>query len=115
MAGNVIYLDQRRKVKKKSVNLPARNKNEAAFCILLGEVCERREKLAEAVDAYTQALASDPNNSQTYLRRGKLYTRLFCYEQALADYIRALELNPRNDEARQLREAMEQKRSGGHS
>lgn len=113
MAGNVIYLAQRRQAKGKHANPPAINKNEAAFCNLLGEVYERQEKLAEAVEGYTQAIAFDPENAQTYVRRGKLHNRLACYEQALADYTRALELEPENDEVRQLREAMEQGR-GGH-
>ena len=60
------------------------------------------------MDAFIQAIASDLWNAQAYVRRVKLYTHLFSYEQALADYIRALELEPENDEVHQLLEEIEQ-------
>jgi tetratricopeptide (TPR) repeat protein len=47
-----------------------------------------------AVEAYTQAIASDPSNPVIYYNRGVALTRLHRYESAIADYTKAIQLKP---------------------
>jgi tetratricopeptide (TPR) repeat protein/tRNA A-37 threonylcarbamoyl transferase component Bud32 len=51
-------------------------------------------RYAEAVAAYNQAIALDPDCASAYARRGNAYSHLREYERALADYDRALALDP---------------------
>jgi tetratricopeptide (TPR) repeat protein len=50
----------------------------------------------EAIAAYNQAIALDPNYAAAYNNRGNAYYDLGLYEQALTDYTRALLLDPRD-------------------
>ncbi|OHD76031.1 MAG: hypothetical protein A2V99_09285 [Spirochaetes bacterium RBG_16_67_19] len=50
----------------------------------------------EAIAAYGQVLAADPQDSYAYGQRGDCYRLLSRYDEAIADFSRALELNPEN-------------------
>jgi tetratricopeptide (TPR) repeat protein len=53
----------------------------------------------EAVEAYTQALALEPDDDEIYLSRGRAYMWMDEYELALADFERAVELDDDNEDA----------------
>ncbi len=48
----------------------------------------------EAINAYTRAIALDPNYANAYNNRGSAYSDLKQYQQAIADYTHAIELAP---------------------
>ncbi len=64
-------------------------------------VYAKRERWAEALDALATAEKLDPTFPATYLYRGKVYFRTNRPAEAEAQYRRALEIEPKLDEARQ--------------
>lgn len=79
----------------------------------IGEAAERRDDFDQAIVAYTQALAEDPDNpeirtaltraklrgSVEHLTRGRRLSGAAKYEEALVEFQLALELNPASREA----------------
>lgn|GEM_PF-5756725 len=53
----------------------------------------------EAVEAYTQAIALEPDDDEIHIFRGLAYMEMEEYEQALEDFTRAVELDPDNADA----------------
>ena len=53
----------------------------------------------EAADIYTEILRHDPNNARAYGFRGGCYATLKENDKAIADLLRATELNPNNGDA----------------
>ncbi|MFP6758442.1 MAG: tetratricopeptide repeat protein [Alphaproteobacteria bacterium] len=51
-------------------------------------------RLGEALTAFAAAIAAEPDFGGTYANRGILHDRLGSYELAIADYARAMELDP---------------------
>ncbi len=56
----------------------------------------KEAKYAEALEAFTQAIAENPTNSEAYRQRGRSRNRLNDPKGALVDYDKAVELDPRN-------------------
>ena len=50
-----------------------------------------------SIKDYSKAIELSPNNSELFYHRGSAYNALENHEMALADYIRALELDKNND------------------
>lgn len=63
---------------------------------LLAEACFAQGRLAEALDAYDQALQSAPQAPGTLYNRGVVLDRLGRHEDAVASFNRALALQPRD-------------------
>jgi tetratricopeptide (TPR) repeat protein len=59
-----------------------------------GDVHYAALRYTEAIIAYSQAIAFDPDCAPAYARRGSAYCHLGEYEQAIADCDRALALDP---------------------
>ena len=49
----------------------------------------------EAVQHFTQAIKSDPNNAIAYNNRGYCYDELGDYSKAISDYTQAIKLDPK--------------------
>lgn len=68
---------------------------------LLGQIQYAEGAFAESVQGYQHAASADPNDAQTYLFMGLAQMRLEGgADQALADFLRALDLDPNLLEAR---------------
>ena len=65
----------------------------------LGHNFFRKNDFQQAVTAYSQAIAEDPNNSAAYYWRGRAYYRLNLPQQAEADFKKTVALNSRHAEA----------------
>ena len=74
-------------------------------------VYAKRAQWAEALDALATAEKLDPAFAATYLYRGKVYFRTNRLSEAEAQYRRALEIEPRLDEAIQ---DLQRLKTGGH-
>ncbi len=61
---------------------------------LLGQVYRQQNKLEEAVQCFSKAIALDKKSFWTYRDRGDLYARLKEYPSALSDYSKFIEMNP---------------------
>lgn len=61
----------------------------------LAEESEKNEIL-KGVDAYDQAISSNPNNAKLYYARGDIYLQVGEHEKAIADYDKAVSLEPQN-------------------
>jgi Tfp pilus assembly protein PilF len=59
-----------------------------------GHLMESRGRFREAIDAYTKALAKQPNKATTYYDRGVAYGRLNQWKDAADDYSRAIQHDP---------------------
>jgi protein O-mannosyl-transferase len=68
---------------------------------VIGMIYGKRGRVDEALEALAQAEAMDPNFEMTYVYRGNIYASLGNTSVATAQYQRALQINPRNDVARQ--------------
>ena len=74
-------------------------------------VYAKRERWSEALDALATADKLDSNFAATYLYRGKVYFRTGRFAEAAAQYQRALEIEPKLDEARRDLQLL---KNGGH-
>ncbi|MEO0921013.1 MAG: tetratricopeptide repeat protein, partial [Pseudomonadota bacterium] len=68
---------------------------------LNGEVAtiEREQASDENISSLTQVIRANPNDANAYNVRGSAYGRGGRYREALADFTRALQINPRFYEA----------------
>ena len=65
---------------------------------LRGEACSEKRDFARGIEDYTSAINRDPGFAAAYTDRGSCYISLGKYETALADYQKALELIPADDQ-----------------
>ncbi len=65
---------------------------------LRGDVWRRKGDFERAIEDYTNAIHKDPGFAGAYTDRGACYISMGKYETALADYEKALELVPSNDQ-----------------
>jgi tetratricopeptide (TPR) repeat protein len=59
-----------------------------------GYEASTERRWGEAVDWYTQSAKAEPNNAETYFQRAINHQMMDKVPEAMADYERALELNP---------------------
>jgi|SRR5580704_1326028 tetratricopeptide (TPR) repeat protein len=59
-----------------------------------GHLLEGRGEFQEAIDAYTKALASRPNDATIFYDRGVAFGRLSQWKEAADNYTRSIELDP---------------------
>jgi len=59
----------------------------------------RQNDFQQAVTAYSQSIAADPNNSSAYYWRGRSYYKLNLPDKASADFSKTVALNPNHAEA----------------
>jgi serine/threonine protein kinase/Flp pilus assembly protein TadD len=62
----------------------------------------RRRLLEDAIAFYTDLIALNPGDGQAYFERGKVYHLLVKYDQAEADFLKAIELEPERGEFHEL-------------
>lgn len=74
---------------------------------LMGTVYGKQGKAAESLEAYEHALKLDPNSDNAYVARGHWHAAAGELQAAMADYRRALALNPANQIARESLEMVE--------
>jgi tetratricopeptide (TPR) repeat protein len=67
---------------------------------LIGMMHGKQGRPDESLAALDKAIEIDPDYDMTYVYRGNIYTLRSDYEGAAKEYRRALELNPRNQSAR---------------
>lgn len=59
----------------------------------IGDECLQQRQFNDAITAYNQALLKD-ENANTYYKRGFAHYNLENYQEAIADYIQAIRINP---------------------
>ncbi len=67
---------------------------------LLGELRERIKKLDEACDAFTKAIELAPADASLFCARARVHVKRGAYDEAVAGFQRARELDPDCEEAR---------------
>ncbi len=82
----------------------ARLENTAHVHALIGMVLAKQGRREEALKELDLAASLDPSFTMTYVYRGNVYLSAGSQEAAIAEYRRALELDPRNPAARQALE-----------
>ena len=65
----------------------------------------------KAIADYDKAIRLTPDNAQWYVFRGTVFLQQGQFGKALADVRAAIKLDPKNDEARSLRDLVNQKTS----
>lgn len=65
---------------------------------MLGAVFQRRDKNAEAIVEYTVASDINPKDIVSLTNRGEVYMKLGILELAVADFDRAIALDPKNED-----------------
>ncbi len=60
----------------------------------LGNIYFSQLRFDRAADAYSQAILLDPGFARAYFNRGKSYAELGLYDEAIADYEKAIECDP---------------------
>jgi tetratricopeptide (TPR) repeat protein len=78
----------------------------------IGMVYARQSRWTEALDALARAETFDPGSDMIYDNRGGIRAHNHDLPGALADYRRALALNPANQHARQMLEIVERQLRG---
>ena len=79
----------------------------------IGLIYAKQGKSGQALEALGEAERADATFEATYLYRGILYARLREFENAEADFRRALQLNPMDETARRALEYAVQERRAG--
>ncbi len=63
-------------------------------------MCSKKlERLDDALESYSRAIAINPNHAEAYYNRGVLWQQLLRFDSALESYNRAIAINPRHAEA----------------
>ncbi len=75
-------------------SIPHDSRTAAGFQLREGDFLVNRGLWEEALSAYTMAIELDPDYAQAYLRRANLYRHRQEFSLAIADYNRAILLNP---------------------
>lgn len=52
------------------------------------------EQAETKIESFTREIKRDPSNPELYVRRGKVYIKILKINEAIADYNKALEINP---------------------
>jgi len=68
----------------------------------LGRAYERKNALGRAIADYTKAIALDPNDANVYTNRGVAYGKKGEVGRAIADFRKALEINPFDQVAKEV-------------
>jgi Flp pilus assembly protein TadD len=68
----------------------------------LGQGYLKNYDLMRAIDCLTLLLTKDPDNVQALVRRGDAFERMRSMDKAIADYRKAVDLDPENEEAQRL-------------
>lgn len=55
-----------------------------------------KQEYAEAIQAYDQAIALNPDSSHAFTGRGRAYKKMYDYDKAMHDYSKAIEIEPEN-------------------
>lgn len=71
----------------------ARSGKESKYWSLLGRIELESKKLEKAVDAFGKAIECDPNQAEPYYFRGIVYQRWSDNAKAIADYLKAAEID----------------------
>jgi len=75
-------------------SIPHDSRTAAGFQLREGDFLVNRGQWEEALSAYTMAIELDPDYAQAYLRRANLYRHRQEFSLAIADYNKAIQLNP---------------------
>ena len=67
----------------------------ASLWINLGNARRALQKYTQAEKAYDEALKADPGNKDAWLERGILHQLCFDHDAALADFMKAIEIDPK--------------------
>ncbi len=59
----------------------------------------RQGNYVTAVEILDQLIAYEPNNASNFMNRGLMHSHLQRYDEAMADYNKAIQLNPKLDQA----------------
>ena len=82
------------KARKEVETALARSGKEAKYWSLLGRIELESKKLEKAVEAFGKAIECDPKLAEPYYYRGIVYQRWSQNDKAIADYLKAGELDP---------------------
>ena len=81
------------KARKDVESALARSNKEAKYWSLLGRIELESKKLEKAVEAFGKAIECDPKLAEPYYYRGIVYQRWSQNDKAIADYLKASELD----------------------
>ena len=80
--------------RKEVENTIARSNREARYWSLLGRIEQESKRLDKALVAFEKAIECDPTLAEAYYYRGIVYQRWNESDKAIADYLKASELDP---------------------
>jgi len=69
------------------------------FFLLIENHSFMRDRYGRTVADYDKLIELDPNNTDTYYKRGDFYYETDEYDKAIADYSKAIQLNPNHADA----------------
>jgi tetratricopeptide (TPR) repeat protein len=70
------------------------DRSQALFIVSQGDLLMRNGEPEKAIFKYTDAIVSDPNCSEAYMKRASANAKILRWEQAQKDYNVAVSLNP---------------------
>ena len=70
------------------------DRSQAVFMVSHGDLLMRNGEPEKAIFKYTDAIVSDPNCSEAYMKRASANAKILRWEQAQKDYSTAVSLNP---------------------
>ncbi len=83
--------------------------DEPLIYIYRGDINSKMNQSAYAIIDYSKAIELDPENAETYYKRGGAYEIIRDYEKALADYARLLEMSRYDGTAQRLHDEASQR------
>lgn len=81
------------------INQAIERESTAEYQVILGQVQEARNQIADAIDAYTAALKADPSLTSIRLRRGVLLVKTGTVKEGLKELQAVIKANPELAEA----------------
>jgi tetratricopeptide (TPR) repeat protein len=81
------------------INQAIERESTAEYQVILGQVQEARNQIADAIDAYTAALKADPSLTSIRLRRGVLLVKTGTVREGLKELQSVIKANPELAEA----------------